>query len=236
MSVMRIKGLLDYRFPKHDEVYFLEGVILDPLAPDQMLQLASLPYRDNHFLQLAYSVSYPSLRHYADEGCLDLIKHLQQDASIETSLVSKVPIRSLIILTNLKSPLYQVREMKWLKETDFLGSFGIYTIHSKLGFSGELMQRVMTQIVQYSLESCNTFKRLLIGLIQPDNSWHVVLVNAGVFPVNIGKGSSTITVTIRVYDPTDFVKMVIGELNPNDVPCQELKSITKVAGSLQHFK
>ncbi|WP_080837025.1 hypothetical protein [Cohnella massiliensis] len=236
MPVMRIKTLLEYRFPTPDEVYFLDGVLLEPLAPDQMLQLASFPYRDDHFLRLAYSVSYPSLRCYADEGYLDIIKQLQQDASDETSLVPEAPIRCLFIITNLKSPLYQVREIKWLKGTDFLGSYGMYTIHSKLGFSGELMQRVTTQIVQYSLESCNTFERLLIGLIQPDNSWQLVLVNINISPSLMKKGNYLVSMKIRVYDPTIFVQMVTGELNPNDIPCQELKSIANVAGSLLHFK
>jgi hypothetical protein len=49
-------------------------------------------------------------------------------------------------------------------------------------------------------------------------------------------GGSPVSALIRVYDPKIFVKMVSGELNPNDVPCQELRLITKVAVSLQHFK
>jgi hypothetical protein len=236
MTAMRIKTPLKYHFPSPDEIYFLEGVTLKPLAPDEMLQLASLPYRDDHFLQVAYSVSFPSLRHYADEGYLDLIKQLRVDSTDKTSLVSDPSIRNLIIQTNLHSPLYQVREMKWHKGSDFLGSYGMYTIHSNLGFSGELMQRVTTQIAQYSLESCNTFNRLLIGLVQPDQSWQIVLVNLGINPVNIKNGHSTISLRMRLYKPTDFIRIVTGEMIPKDVPCQELRSIAIVTGSLDHFK
>jgi hypothetical protein len=233
---MLIKIPLKYRFPTSDEVYFIEGVTLKPFAPDQMLKVASLPYRDDHFLQVAYSVSFPSLRQYADKGYLDLIKQLCVDSTNNTSLVSDYSIRNLVIQTNLNSRLYQVREMKWLKGSDFLGSYGIYTIHSNLGFSGELMQRVTTQIAQHSLESCNTFNRLLIGLVQPDQSWQIVLVNLGIHPVNIKKGKSTISVRMRIYKPTDFIKIATGKVIPEDVPCQELKSIAVVTRSLDHFK
>lgn len=236
MSVMRIKEPLNYRFPTPDEVNFLDEVTLEPLAPDQMLQIASSNYRDEHFLQLAYSVSYPTLRHYVDEGFLDLIKQLQKDVSIETSMDSKSSIRSLIIQTNLKSPLYLVREMKWLKGVDFLGSYGMYTIHSTIGFTGELMQMVTNMVVQYSLESCNTFERLLIGLIQPDDHWQLVLVNIRINPALMKKGASTVKAEIRLYDPTILVQMIVGKLSPNNVPCQELKSYIKIAGSLEHFK
>lgn len=236
MTAMRIKVPLEYRFPTSDEIYFLEGVNLTPLAPDQMLQLASLPYRDDHFLQLAYSVSYPTLRHYVDEGFLDLIEQLDPDSSNESRLISTSLIQSLVITTNLRSPLYQVKEMKWLKGADFLGSYGMYIIHSTLGFSGELLQKVTSKIVQYSLESCNAFERLLIGLIQPDDSWQFVLVNIRMIPALMKKGASTVKAEIRLYDPTIFVQMITGELSPNDVPCQELESIIKIAGSLEHFK
>jgi len=236
MTAMRIKTPFKYRFPSPDEIYFLEGVTLKPLAPDEMHQLASLAYQDDNFLRLAYSVSFPSLGQYEDKGYLDLIEQLQVDSMDKTSLVSDSSIRNLIIQTNLQSLLYQVREMKWLKGSDFLGSYGIYTIHSNLGFSGELMQRVTTQIAQYSLESCNTFNRLLISLVQPDQSWQFVLVNLGIYPVNIKNGHSTISVRMRLYKPTDFIKIATGKVIPEDVPCQELRSIAVVTRSLDHFK
>jgi len=236
MRPMRINDLLKYRFPSPEEVYFLDGILFEPLTPDQMLQLASLPYRDDYFIRLAYSVSYRSLRHFIDEDFIELIKKIPHDSSNFTSSVTEIPIRCLTILTNLKSPLYQVREMKWIKGTYLLGCYGMYTIQWEFDYSEELLLMVATRIVQYSLESCNPYKRLFIGLIEPDNRWQLMLVNMNISPFLMQDGGSPVSALIRVYDPKIFVKMVSGELNPNDVPCQELRLITKVAVSLQHFK
>jgi len=228
MRPMVIKDLLNCQFPSYEDISLIEGVNLEPLSFEKLVQLAALPYRDDHFLQLAFHVSYPSLRNYTDEGYLELIKLFRIE-------LSKYSINNLVIRTNISSLLYTVREMKWIKGTEFLGSYGIYSIHFKFGFNEELMHRIVSRTAQYSLEICNIFDRLLIGVIQPDNSWQIGLINMGIYPVNTGKEYNTVKVTYLLLEPLDFVNIVAKRLKPSNVSFQEFVSYVRVKRSLEHF-
>ncbi len=242
MPAMRIKSLVDFHFPSPDKAYFLEGVSLESFDPNQLFNLASLPYRDASFVSLAYFVFNSSLRYYIDEEYASLINKLPtknaDDTSMttETTYLSEIPIRCLTVLTNLRTPVYQVKEFKLVYRSYLFGGVGFFEIRSSYGFKSELMQMTVARVVQYSLESCNPNRKLLIALVQPDGSWQVILVKLDISSFLMTKGINTVTGIMQCYDPPLFLQVLTKQVDREDLGVEELRFVVRVAGSLFHFK
>ncbi|OMF88748.1 hypothetical protein [Paenibacillus sp. FSL R7-0337] len=235
---MRFSTYQEYQRPTPDDSRFLEGEYLENLDHEEVLELADAPYCDKNWARLVYSLINHSLLMYSDDYFSDLIEKTPviSDSSEEIMASFQSSIKCLIFYTNVQTPLYYACEMKFCQGTDLFGGVGIYKIHSKLGFNEEMIQRAVTRVIQYSLESCNPFRGLTIAVVQPDGSWKMVLVQIKIPTYLLRESDNTVTAMIHVFDPDRFVRMILGGVNPKEVTHLEFKSIFQVAGSLQHFK
>jgi hypothetical protein len=237
--ISRLSTYHSYKLPKPEEGRFLNGVTMEQLPPDQLLELAQAPYSDGAWAKLVYSVSFGGLRIYSDEYFETFIENVPVttgdfDYSSETSLTCETPVRCLVYDTTVKSPLAVAQELKFCKGTDLLGGAGVFKIQLKVDHGDESKKLLLGRIAQYSLESVNPFLGLMIVLVNPDSSWELVVGQIHVHKYS--KSSNSASIKFALFEPSEFITSILAKMSLKDVPLKEYKSLVHVAVDLKHFK
>lgn len=237
--IFRLSSLHSYKLPKPEEGRFLNGVTLDPLKSDQLLEIARSSYSDETFSQLVYSVTQSRHRTYFDEFFASFIENVPVESmdntgiTFETAITHQQPIRCLCFDTSMKSPILTAQEFKYYQGVYILGGVGVFKLYSWLGLSGNTIKLYLGKLAQYHLESMNPCLSLMVSIVQPESSWQLAL---GQIHVHKYSKRNCASVKFSVFDPQDFVASIFVGKVLKDIPHSSFDSFVELVGDLSYFK
>ncbi|RUS44612.1 hypothetical protein [Cohnella sp. AR92] len=206
--------------------------------PSQLIDIAKSKYTEEGYSRLVYSVSKSQLRTYSDEFFVSFIETVPvetrgfSNVCPEAALPCEQPVRCLVF-DAFQSPLYVAQEFKYVKETNFLGGIGVYSISSKFGFGDQSQKSILGKVAQYSLESLNLCLRLMVAIVQPDRSWKLAL---GQIQVHKYTENNSATVRFALFEPADFISSLIVNKNLNEVQHIPFNTLVTLVGDMSYYK
>lgn len=200
---------------------------LNLLEYDELIDLSKMPYTDDNWSKIAFSVSKSILCSYEDEDFSAIVK--KKISKGHWSFNNEV-INCLIYNTSIRQPgaFDFSHGFKYIAENSFIGGTGIYTIYIQdPNISNNMLLRQIANLTQYHVLSGNPFNRLLIALSRPNTaSWEVVFVES---VYNQYVQNSRLIKILWFKNPSDFFKSILSGQQVGNVEREQFEARIRVS-------